>query len=91
MSCSAPDEGGTARVGFGYGVFCKRDSANNRYVFVVWHTMAAIEKRFDGRSETLGTFAGVRSLSQEEPSKELKLSVRALRRQRTFSSGSTGE
>jgi hypothetical protein len=29
-------------------------------------------RRSYGRSETLGTFAGVRSLSQEEPSKELQ-------------------
>jgi hypothetical protein len=72
ITVDAQRTGGTARVGFGYGVFCKRDSANNRYAFVVWHTMAAIEKRFDGRSETLGTFAGVRSLTQEEPSRELQ-------------------
>jgi hypothetical protein len=72
ITVDAQRTGGTARVGFGYGVFCKRDSANNRYAFVVWHTMATVEKRFDGRSETLGTFAGVKSLSHEEPSKELQ-------------------
>jgi hypothetical protein len=72
ITVDAQPIGGSARIGFGYGAFCKRDSANNRYAFVVWHTMATVERRFDGRSETLGTFAGVKSLSQGEPSKKLQ-------------------
>jgi hypothetical protein len=72
IKVDAQGAGGSARVGFGYGVFCKRDSANNRYSFIVWHTMATVERRFDGRSKTWPPSDKVQALSQEDSAKKLQ-------------------
>jgi hypothetical protein len=39
---------GSAKEGYGYGIFCRETDENNLYTFTLWANTATIEKRVDG-------------------------------------------
>jgi hypothetical protein len=64
--------GGTARLGYGYGIFCKASGPDDLYVFTIWGRLAEIGKYSRGVYIPLGKETSVHSSVQGDTEKELR-------------------
>jgi hypothetical protein len=65
--------GGTAQLGYGYGIFCRANGGGNLYIFAVWGRHAEIAKYIDGEFVKLSEPApSVHSAVQGDTRKQLE-------------------
>jgi len=73
ITVTAHRTGGTARVGFGYGIFCKGDGPDNLYAFNIWRSDVSLSKRVDGHMDNLlPSNRDVRAAIEDDPEKDLE-------------------
>lgn len=65
--------GGTAREGFGYGLFCRGRVPDTAYLFTVFANHSVIQKRVEGRGKVIGTTSKVKADADDDPVKSLEI------------------
>lgn len=65
--------GGTAREGFGYGLFCRGRAPDTGYLFTVFAKHSVIQKRVEGRGDVIGTASRVKADADDDPVKSLEI------------------
>jgi hypothetical protein len=65
--------GGTAREGFGYGLFCRGRAPDTGYFFTVFAKHSVIQKRAEGRGDVIGTASRVKADAEDDPVKSLEI------------------
>jgi hypothetical protein len=80
VTADAHRVGGTAKSGYGYGLFCRSDGSGNLYAFTIWAQHSVIEKRSSfGGSTNLGTDSGVTAGYRENDARELEIVCETIR------------